>query len=163
MLWLSFFLFFSQADSAETSKIPLNPWISVRNLQEMKTMMIVEEARKTFSLRCRAELRGNYLPFHCYRWLEVGTMRASAKIYLLKTLDSICIRRLEEGISVGEKVLSQRLHLSPKCQKSLKSWISVKMYKMNRENTEKLFDKLGTGSIFESALDHANSESVSPN
>jgi hypothetical protein len=163
MFWLSFFMFFSQADTTTNAKIHVNPWMSVRNLQEMKTAMVVEEKENTFFLRCRAELRGNYLPLHCYRWLEVGTMRASTKIYLLKTLDDTCVRRLGDGIPVGEKILAQYAHLSTKCQKAVKSWISVKIYKMNREKTEKLFDKLGTGSIFETVLDHANSESVSPN
>jgi hypothetical protein len=142
---------------------PAEQLMGARSLQEIRDIVGRQEEEKMFSRRCKAELRGNYLPVHCYLWLGKGDLSFLQKKYLLSSLDETCERRLKEGIAVGDKPLSHFAELSPRCRKSVKTWLSVKMYKLNRENTEKLFSKLETGSVFESVVKHAHTESVSQN
>lgn len=141
-VWLGFIFFAGAVDSSAV--------MQAKTLTELKHLVSAQDEEVTLYARCQAELRGAYIPSYCYVWLKKAALSEKRKADLRKTLDDLCIQRLEEGVVLGEKSAKNWPHFGAKCQKSLKSWIEVKKYKQLRGESSEIFARAKSGSVFES-------------
>lgn len=137
--------------------------MQAKDVNEIKSVIHNSEAEHLYYERCQSELRGPYLPTHCYLWLSKKSMPGEERKLLIKTFDVACEQRLAQDIEVGDKNLKYTDQLSPICKKSLKAWLKVKLYKLHRENASQLLSKLESGRVFVSRSPYANQKSVSQN
>ncbi len=105
-----------------------------------------DSAEKVSSLqkKCMVELRHQFIPKNCYRWVEFAALRPERRKYLHQWFDSVCKKALYKNESLVQHHVHDLSQFSQDCQKHLELAFTQWSYKSKSENPEKVIQLMVT-------------------
>lgn len=88
--------------------------------------------------KCMVELRYQFVPRHCYRWVQVVPLNSERRKFLQEWFNGICKKALNKNEDHVQYHVHQLASLSKECQVHMESAFTLWSYKSKAENPEKL-------------------------
>lgn len=97
-----------------------------------------EENLETLHKKCLVELKYQFVPSNCFRWVKESPLNAAKKVYLQDWFSSVCQKAMRKDENQVQYHVQNIGLMSKECQKSLESAFEQWSYKSKSEDPEKI-------------------------
>lgn len=88
--------------------------------------------------KCLVELKYQFVPSNCFRWVKVSSLDAAKKAYLQEWFSSVCQKAMRKDENQVQYHVQSIGLMSKECQKSLAEAFEEWSYKSKSEDPEKI-------------------------